>query len=100
MRTAPASLSLFLCALGLRAADPPPADARNSSGQVVAAPVPPGGRAVENLAGQVDTSRGESRRNENVQVNLVDTNAARELNARIGASATIVDEFRADRGYF
>jgi hypothetical protein len=107
MRTAVASLSLFLCALGLRAADqprsadaPPPGEARNSSGQVVAPPSQPAGRAVENLAGQVDTSRGEGRRNENVQVNLVDTNAARELNARIGASATIVEEFRADRGYF
>jgi hypothetical protein len=63
-------------------------------------PAAPVAARGENLAGQVDTSRGEGRRNENIQVNLVDTNAARELNSRVGATATIVEEFRADRGYF
>jgi len=58
------------------------------------------GRTAENLAGQADTKLGEGRRNENVQVNLVDTNAARELNSRVGVTATLVEEFRADRGYF
>lgn len=57
-------------------------------------------RTELNLAGQTDTARGEARRNENVQVNLVDTNAARELNRRVGVSATLFDEFRSDRGYF
>jgi len=53
-----------------------------------------------NLLGQTDTSKGEARRNENVQINLVDTNAAREANARIGTTATIIEEFRAERGYY
>src|SRR5262245_43139155 len=50
-------------------------------------------RAGENLLGQADTSTGEARRNENVQINLLDTNAVRELNVRVGTTATIVQEF-------
>jgi hypothetical protein len=58
-------------------------------------------RRVElNLLGTADTERGESRRNENVQFNLVDNNALKELNVRLGVSATIVREFQPDRGYF
>ena len=57
-------------------------------------------RTALNLAGQTDTAKGEARRNENVQVNLVDTNAARELNRRLGVTATTFEEFRGDRGYF
>src|SRR5712691_7130623 len=57
-------------------------------------------RAGENLLGQADTSKGEARRNENVQINLLDTNATRELNVRVGTTATIVQEFVADRGYW
>jgi hypothetical protein len=59
------------------------------------------GRRVElNLLGKEDTAKGESRRNENVQFNLVDNNALKELNVRLGATATLVTEFRAERGYF
>ena len=61
---------------------------------------PAASRTALNLAGQTDTGRGEARRNENVQFNLVDTNAARELNRRIGVTATLFDEFSGDRGYF
>src|SRR5437879_10571581 len=57
-------------------------------------------RAGENLLGQADTSKGEARRNENVQINLLDTNAVRELNVRMGTTATIVQEFVAERGYW
>src|SRR5439155_676027 len=57
-------------------------------------------REGENLLGQSDTSKGEARRNENVQINLLDTNAVRELNARVGTTATIVEEFVAERGYW
>ena len=57
-------------------------------------------RTSLNLLGQTDTAKGEARRNENVQVNMVDTNAARELNRRVGVTATVFDEFRSDRGYF
>src|SRR3954453_5442290 len=53
-----------------------------------------------NPLGSTDTARGESRRNENVQFNLIDNNALRELNARLGTNATIVTEFRPELKYF
>src|SRR2546422_1390775 len=55
-------------------------------------------RAGENLLGEADTSKGEARRNENVQINLLDTNAVRELNVRVGTTATIVQEVVAESG--
>ena len=57
-------------------------------------------REALNLAGQTDSSSGESRRNENVQFNAVDNNALRELNTRLGTTATIVQEFDPERRYF
>jgi hypothetical protein len=57
-------------------------------------------RAQLNLLGQTDTNAGESRRNENVQFNLIDNNALKELNLRLGTTATLADEFGADRKYF
>lgn len=57
-------------------------------------------RVQLNLLGVADTEAGESRRNENIQFNLVDNNALKELNIRLGVSATLVTEPRADRGYF
>ncbi len=74
-----------------------PAEDKPAAG---AEPTPQQNRTSLNLAGQTDTAKGEARRNENVQVNLVDTNAARELNRRLGVTATTFDEFRGDRGYF
>lgn len=53
-----------------------------------------------NLLGKEDAAAGESRRNENIQFNLIDNNALKELNVRLGATATIVEAFVADRGYF
>ncbi|MBI3697888.1 MAG: hypothetical protein HY238_24030 [Acidobacteria bacterium] len=53
-----------------------------------------------NLLGAPDTTAGESRRNENIQFNLVDNNALKELNVRLGATATIVEEFHRERNYF
>jgi len=53
-----------------------------------------------NLLGQTDTGAGESRRNENIHFNLVDNNALKELNVRLGATVTIIQEFRSDRSYF
>lgn len=59
------------------------------------------GKRVElNLLGKTDAAAGESRRNENIQFNLVDNNALKELNLRLGTSATIVEEFRPERNYF
>src|SRR5258708_5913649 len=57
-------------------------------------------RTELNLLGKVDTEKGESRRNENVQFNLIDNNTRKELNSRVGTSATIVQEFLPDRNYF
>lgn len=57
-------------------------------------------RTEINLLGQTDTGAGESRRNENIQFNLVDNNALKELRVRLGTTATIIDEFKPDSGYF
>jgi hypothetical protein len=58
-------------------------------------------RRIElNLLGATDADAGESRRNENVQFNLVDNNALKELNVRLGTTATIHSEFRPERNYF
>src|SRR6476659_4543096 len=53
-----------------------------------------------NRLGKEDAAAGESRRNENVQFNLIDNNALKELNVRLGATATIVNAFQPDRSYF
>ncbi|MCX6638227.1 MAG: hypothetical protein NT090_24505, partial [Acidobacteria bacterium] len=60
----------------------------------------PSKRVELNLLGQTDAAAGESRRNENIQFNLVDNNALKELNVRLGTTATIVTEFRPERNYF
>ena len=57
-------------------------------------------RTELNLLGQTDSSAGESRRNENVRITLVDNAVQRELNERLGASATIIKEFKAETSYF
>ncbi len=62
---------------------------------------PESNRRIElNLLGKTDTNSGESRRNENIQFNLVDNNALKELNVRLGTTATIVQEFRVSSSYF
>src|SRR5436305_883378 len=53
-----------------------------------------------NLLGATDSSAGESRRNENVQFNLIDNNSLKYLNIRLGTNAAIVTEFRPERKYF
>lgn len=53
-----------------------------------------------NLLGQADSDAGESRRNENVQFDLIDNNAFKESAIRLGTSATIVSEFGAENSYF
>ncbi len=65
------------------------------------APAAGAGRRLElNLLGRTNTAAGESRRNENVSFNLIDNNALKELNVRMGTTATIVEEFRPERNYF
>ena len=59
------------------------------------------GKRIElNLLGKTDTEAGESRRNENVLFNLIDNNVLKELNVRLGVTATITSEFRPERNYF
>src|SRR5881409_2055176 len=60
-----------------------------------------GNKRIElNLLGKTDAAAGESRRNENIQFNLVDNNALKELNVRLGTTATIVREFSPGSNYF
>ncbi len=53
-----------------------------------------------NIRGTTDTAAGESRRNENINFNPIDNNALRDLNLRIGVSATVVQEFQPQDRYF
>ena len=57
-------------------------------------------RTELNLQGVTDTASGESRRNENIQFNPIDNNALKEINVRMGTTATIVQEFDVARNYF
>ncbi len=57
-------------------------------------------RVELNMLGKTDSASGESRRNENVQFNLVDNGALKELNVRLGTTATIVREFVPANNYF
>src|SRR5215813_5897823 len=57
-------------------------------------------RVEMNLLGKTDAAAGESRRNENIQFNLVNNNALKDLNVRLGTTATIVREFDPANGYF
>ncbi len=57
-------------------------------------------RTELNLLGKTNAAGGESRRNENVQFNLIDNNALKELNIRLGTTATLIEEFKPNRSYF
>ncbi len=80
------------------AAGAPPTAPPTSQGAVPDSTTAP--RQDLNLLGVTDANSGESRRNENVQFNPVDNNALKELNARVGITATIVEQFKVDRSYF
>src|SRR5947208_1207526 len=60
----------------------------------------PDRRTELNLLGQTDTGSGEGQRNENVQFNLIENNALKDLLLRMGTTATISPEFRPERNYF
>ena len=53
-----------------------------------------------NLLGEVNSEQGEGRRNENVRLTLIDNNVLRELNERLGISATAVKNLQIDRSYW
>lgn len=53
-----------------------------------------------NLLGRTNTQSGESRRNENVQFNLIDNNAKKEQGTRLGTTATVFQELTPARNYY
>ena len=57
-------------------------------------------RTELNLLGVVDSKSGEGRRNENVNISLIDNNVLIELNTRMGTSTTIVRDFKIDQTYW
>lgn len=63
-------------------------------------PAADSGSTPLNLLGRANTAAGESRRNENVQFNLIDNNALKEAAVRLGTSATIHSDFAPARNYF
>jgi hypothetical protein len=98
-------LLTFLCsifalpclALAQEKPQPPAPDKPN---EAESKPADANKRVELNMLGRADASSGESRRNENVQFNLVDNGALKELNTRLGTTATIVQEFSPANGYF
>jgi len=82
--------------------------AETTGGEQPLVPVERAGAVIEedsqrtelNLLGHVDAASGEGQRNENVSVTLIDNNVLKELNTRIGTTATVVREFQAERKYF
>lgn len=70
------------------------------SAETSAPATPAAARTELNLQGQTNSSAGESRRNENVQFNPIDNNALKELNIRLGTSATIISVFQPQRNYY
>ena len=86
----------LLCGEGRTPAPPPDASPAPDP-----KPGAEGNKRVElNLLGHTDAQAGESRRNENLQFNLIDNNALKELSVRLGTTATIVEEFQPERNYF
>ncbi len=100
-----ATLSLVAVSFSaIGAGQQPAAEPESAEAEAEEDPVPSKGvdaqRTDMNLLGETASESGESRRNENVQFNLVDNNALKELNIRLGTTATLVNEFAVDRGYF
>jgi hypothetical protein len=104
-------LGVFVCASALWAQQPappaevePPASAESGEAEEPAVADPSSAatqnRTSLNLLGQTNAQGGESNRNQNVAISLVNNSAAQELNARVGTTATLIPEFQADRGYF
>ncbi len=104
------NLCLIMLPVAVTGQDPQPAPARPATAGEKAAGekatseetrLQESSRRVElNLLGKTDTSSGESRRNENVQFNLVDNNALKEISLRLGTTATLIREFSPASNYF
>lgn len=99
-------LAAWSCFAQTPATDKPPADPAQPSTAASSSPTDPPAaeapvaRTQLNLLGQTDTSSGESRRNENIQFNLIDNNALKELNTRLGVTATFISVFEPQKNYF
>jgi len=95
-------LSNFLSAVAQTSVPPPVTERKDTERKDELDPkAADANKRVElNMLGKTDASSGESRRNENIQFNLVDNNALKELNIRLGTTATIVREFSPVSGYF
>lgn len=110
-------LALVICATAAQASDQAasggssatePAESETTSEEADGAQPQPTGtessgdadRTRLNLLGEVNSEQGEGRRNENVRLTLIDNNVLRELNERLGISATAVKSFQIDRSYW
>ena len=82
------------------AATAPAAEASEEGEAVQAGEADTGERTRLNLLGEVDSESGEARRNENVRLTLIDNNVLKELLRRMGATATIVENFAAEQSFF
>ncbi len=94
-------LAILLCGRPLPAqqeAPPEPTDEKQAEPDP--RPSDASKRVELNLLGRTNVAAGESRRNENIQFNPVDNNALKELNVRLGTTATIVQEFSPSWNYF
>ena len=58
------------------------------------------GRTELNLLGEVDSSEGEGRRNENVRITLIDNNVLSEMTTRMGTTATVPLDLKIENSYF
>lgn len=90
------SLLCVLASLGQKV----PVPAKLEAAEATTAPPADDKRTELNLLGKTDAQSGESRRNENVQFNLIDNNALKELNARLGTNATATPQFLPEFRYF
>ena len=82
-------------------ADPPESTPEAESAPPAAEETGPSSeRTTLNLLGEVDTESGEARRNENVRMTLIDNAVLKELNQRMGTTATVIKEFRVEQKYF
>ena len=53
-----------------------------------------------NLLGELVSESVEARRNENVRLTLIDNNVLKELLRRMGATATVIKDFAAEKSFF
>jgi len=99
---------LLLAPPSLPAQESPPAESESESAGPADADQPEenteasadADRTSLNLLGEVDSEKGESRRNENVRITLIDNNVLRELTTRMGTTATVTPELQIDQSYF